>query len=215
MEGSCCESPYGLRLFEYRPLLEAGRRTTTDGGCCSCPVGRGLRLLGHPPQHPSRPPHHPHPPTLSPPSPTPIPTPPPRIPPLPPLPIPSPPPSPSPSPPFLSHSLPCPWERRVRSTRTLATSWTRTTPSRVPPPAGGGKCVRAGRTPACPRLSLSFCLLLSLSLAERRAFRARYRRQGGPPPPPPPSPLPTHPSPHSALPSPYLLPPLPNPRVSS
>jgi hypothetical protein len=56
---------------------------------------------------------------------------------------------------------------------------------------------------------VSLCLSLSLSLAERRAFRARYRRQGSIPSL---IPTPTHPTLHSALPSPYLLPPSSNPR---
>ena len=62
-------------------------------------------------------------------------------------------------------------------------------------------------------LSLSLSLFLSLSLAERRALSALSRRQGGNPPPL--TPTPPHPSPHSALSSPYLLPPSSNPRVSS
>ena len=59
--GSRNKSRDGPRLLEYRPQLEAGRRTTTDGSCCLFSVGRGLRLLEYTRQHPSRQPTRPTP----------------------------------------------------------------------------------------------------------------------------------------------------------
>jgi hypothetical protein len=71
--GSCNKSRDGPRLLEYRPQLEAGRRTTTDGSCCLFSVGRGLRLLEYTRQHPSRPPTRPTPPHPQPTPPSPHP----------------------------------------------------------------------------------------------------------------------------------------------
>jgi hypothetical protein len=210
-DGSCCPCPVGrgLHLLEYPPLHPSCPTpyphpttpqppnpnptppppTPTPHTPTPNPPPSTPHHLPQTPPPPPTPPLHPTPPPpptpIPPPPPTPSPSPPPPpSPPSPPRPPPSsppPPPPPPPSPPPLPLSFSLPLALGLhpvgRGRRLLE--------YRHQPEAGSA----AGRTTASPLLPLTPSLSLPSSLAERRAFRARYRRQGRTPPPPP---LPSH-----------------------